>query len=540
LSLPGGATLGYAASFAQFPFALRRFLAAPLTVEAARAAFAARLERRPERFLDLVERGVLAQARSPYRALLELAGWDAAAVRAAVASGGVEGALGELQAAGVCVAFEELKGRRPIERHGRRLEVAPRDFDNPVARRDLELTTSGSTGLANVVYQDLDHVAELAESELVALDLYGVAAAPTVHWTHILPGSGIRYVLERARHGQRRQRWFTPLGWRGSRYWLKYGAATRYMLGWMRRWGVDVAPPPHVPPDRALVVARAVRDELDREGRCLLRSTVSLAVRVAVAARAAGFDLAGAVMRLASEPLNAVQRERIEEAGATVLAGYGSIETGAMALGCRRPAHPDEVHLLRDGFALVARPHALAGRDVTVPAFHLTDLRASAPKLLLNYRIDDCGEVTESNCGCELETLGLTTRLHSIRSYGKLVGEGVTLVGTDLLPLLEEELPRNFGGTSLDYQLQERADADGLPRLVLVVAPRVATAVAEGEIGAFVVERLRAASPMGDAAGTVWRDAGTLCVERGEPVAGARGKLLPLWSERRAGDGARR
>jgi len=539
LSPPTGATFGYAASFAQFPFALRRFLATPLTVETARAAVTARLALRERRFLDLVERSVLAQPRSPYRAMLELADWGAAEVRAAVEGGGVEGALRALHAAGVFVTFEELKGRRPIVRSGRRLDFVPRDFDNPTARRDLELTTSGSTGLANVVYQDLDHVAEMAENELVALDLCGVAAAPTVHWTHILPGSGVRYVLQRARHGQRRQRWFTPLGWRGSRHWLKYGAATRYMVGWMRRLGVDVPSPPHVPPDQALVVARAVRDELDREGRCLLRSTVSLAVRVAVAAKAAGFDLRGAVVRLASEPLNAVQRERLEEAGATVLAGYGSVETGAMALGCRRPSHPDEVHLLRDGFALVARPHELVESGVTVPAFHVTDLRASAPKLLLNYRIDDCGEVTERSCGCELQALGYTTQLHSIRSYGKLVGEGVTLIGSDLLPLLEVELPRRFGGTSLDYQLQERADADGLPRLVLVVSPRVAP-VGGSEIGAFVVERLRAASPMGDAAGTIWRDAGTVRVERGEPVAGARGKLLPLWSERRASAGDRR
>ncbi|MCM2269854.1 MAG: hypothetical protein NDJ75_07120 [Thermoanaerobaculia bacterium] len=529
-----GQTLGYARSFAQFPFHLRRFLAETPSPAACRRAVAERLLRRDERFLEMVEHAVLANPRSPYRVMFEMAGWDAGRLRDTVKAAGVESALGALHEAGVYVSFEELKGRRPIVRRGRQLEFAPRDFDNPVARHDLSLTTSGSTGLANVVYQDLDHIAEMAESELVALDLYGVADAPSVHWTHILPGSGVRYVLQRARHGQRAQRWFTPMGWRASRYWLKYGAATRYMLGWMRRFGVDVAPPPHVPPGEAATVARAVREALDREGRCLLRSTVSLTVRVCAAAQAAGFDLAGATVRLASEPLTAVQRERIEATGATVLAGYGSVETGAMALGCRRPARADEVHLLRDAYALIARPHELPGRDVTVSAFHLTDLRVHAAKVLLNYRIDDCGVVEARDCGCGFEALGYSTHLHSIRSYGKLVSEGVTLIGSDLLPVLEEALPRRFGGSALDYQLQEREDAAGLPRLVLVVSPRVAAAEA-GEIAAFVLAELRASSPMGDAAGSIWREAETLEVERGEPVAGARGKLLPLWSGRPPG-----
>jgi len=521
----------YARSFASFPRAVRRFVASPIDVEGARAICVDHLARRGERLLEMVEGSVFAPPHSPYGTMFDRAGLDVATLRAWVARDGVETALRELREAGVFVSYEELKGRKPIVRRGEVVPTGPRDFDTPGARGHLQLTTSGSTGLANAVYQDLDHIAELAASELPVLAAYGVATAPTVHWTHILPGSGIRYVLTRARQGQLRHVWFTPMGWRESQHWRKYGAATRYMVAAMRRAGIEVEAPIHAPPADAIQVARAVRAALDREGRCLLRTIVSLGVRVCEAALGAGFRLDGAVVRLASEPLTALRRERIEASGATVLAGYGSIETGPVGLGCANPARADEVHVLDASFVLVDRPLELPGQDVTVPSLLLTSLNPRAPKVLLNYEIDDYGTLSRRDCGCPLAALGFATHLDSIRSYSKLVGEGVTLVGSDLLPILEEELPRRFGGGPLDYQLQERADASGLTRLVLAVSPRIA-GVDEREMAAFVLDRLRAASPMGDAAASVWRGAETLRIERREPEPGARGKLLPLWRER--------
>jgi hypothetical protein len=518
--------LGYAASFARFPLDLRRFLADAPDPAAARSALVRRLAEREDRFLALVEERIFAAPRSPYRWLFERAGCDAGDLRAAVRSRGLEGALRELRAAGVFVGFEEIKGRRPIVRDGRELPVAPRDFDNPAARHHFRLTTGGSTGHANAVYQDLEHIAELADDELVALDAFGAARAPTVHWGHGLPDSTLRYLLQRARHGDRRPAWFTPIGWRDSASWAKYGAASLYMIAALRAAGVRVAPPRRVPPAEAGTVAREVRARIDRAGACLLSTTVSRAVRVALAAVADGLDLAGCTVRLRSEPLTPAKRERIERSGARVLAGYGRVETGAIGLGCGNPEHPDEVHLLADAFALVDHPHVVPGGDV-VPAFHLTGLRASAPKILLNYGIDDCGTIGRRACGCTLEKFGWTEHLHTIRSFGKWVGEGVTLIGNDLLDLLEREMPARFGGSPLDWQLAEVEDGDGLTRVELVVGPGVALAD-PGAVVPFFLDRLRSRSPMTDAGRTVWQAAGTVRLVRREPHATERGKLQPL------------
>jgi hypothetical protein len=81
--------------------------------------------------------------------------------------------------------------------------------------------------------------------------------------------------------------------------------------------------------------------------------------------------------------------------------------------------------------------------------------------------------VVQRACGCPLEQLGWVTHLHTIRSYEKLTGGGMTFLDTDVIRVLEEELPARFGGTPTDYQLLEEEADDGQPRLQLLVHPRV-------------------------------------------------------------------
>jgi hypothetical protein len=166
-----------------------------------------------------------------------------------------------------------------------------------------------------------------------------------------------------------------------------------------------------------------------------------------------------------------------------------------------------------------------------VPAFNLTPLLPTASKVLLNVQMDDYGIVEERRCGCELETYGYTTHLRQIRSYGKLVGEGVTLIGNELLHILEEVLPARFGGTPLDYQMVEREDEQGLTRLFVLIHPRLEIAD-EQQVVETILNALSEASRMADAARTVWQQMQTIRVERAEPMVTARGKLLPLHIER--------
>lgn len=520
-------TLEYLKSFAQFPLALRRYLRPGLTVEGAREIVQRRMEERDDRFLALVERSIYGQPGSPYLALLRLAGCEPGDLRALVKQKGLEGALRVLREAGVYVTFEEFKGRKPIVRHGQAIPAKPSDFDNPFARRDFALTTGGSTGVPTAVFQDLDHIAAGAPHHMLMLDAWGVLSSPVVQWMHTLPGGGLRFILQRAYFERYPERWFAPNPWRDSKYWLKYAAATLYMTFWMRALGVKVSLPQVVTMDEARVIAHCVRDVLDREGRCLLYTSVSRGLRVCLAAEKEGIDLTGTTIRVGGEPVTLAKAQAMRRAGVRVLPAYGGIDTGSIGLGCAHPDETDEVHLCKDAFAVISHPYPIEGTGTSVPAFNLTSLLDTSSKVMLNYQSDDYGVMRERSCGCPLERLGFTTHLHGIRSYSKLVGEAVTLVGDEMVRILEHHLPARFGGGPLDYQLMEEEDANGFTKLALIIDPEVSIAD-ERQVVEFVMNSLTESSPAGDSARRVWQQTQTLQVKRMPPVLTARGKLLPL------------
>jgi hypothetical protein len=136
-----------------------------------------------------------------------------------------------------------------------------------------------------------------------------------------------------------------------------------------------------------------------------------------------------------------------------------------------------------------------------------------------------------------LEEVGFTEHLREIYSSRKLTSEGVTLVGSEMVRILEEVLPQRFGGSPLNYQLLEEEDERGLTRLSLIVSPRIVIAD-EQEVIDVVLEALGHSSTGADVARAFWAQAGTLRVQRREPVLSEGGKLLPLRLARRALSGA--
>jgi hypothetical protein len=168
------------------------------------------------------------------------------------------------------------------------------------------------------------------------------------------------------------------------------------------------------------------------------------------------------------------------------------------------------------------------GFDPGVNAFYFTNLLPSAPKLLLNVETDDYGAVEVRSCGCMLEELGFTTHLSDIRSFSKATGEGVTLLGTEMVRVLEEELPARFGGSPLDYQLLEEQDAQGFTRIILLVHPDVPLDSEEAVVDAVYSSLRESGGVSARWAEALWRQAGTLRVRREAPRYTARGKFLPL------------
>lgn len=527
-----GETLDYIKIFARFPLNLNRFLRHHMTLDLARQIVRDRMEHREENFLTLVERNVYGFSRSPYLPLLKMAGCEPGDVRALVKKKGVEGALRALRAEGVYITFEEFKGRKPIVRSGVNLVVSSRDFDNPSARREIQFQTGGSTGAASTVAMDLDHIAALAPHRMLTIAAHGLWGAPTALWRGILPDRGLSLLLYGALSGNMPQRWFSPTGPRDSRSWFKYNLATYYPILWMRLFGVVAPLPEYVKGDQALVVARWVTDTVKRHGLCLVRTGVSRGVRLALAARQAGLDLTGATITGGGEPPTPAKVRQMNLSGARYIPNYGMTEAGQPGSGCANPVDGSDVHLFSDTVALFTHPFRVETFDVTVPAFNLTTLLPTAPKVMLNVQADDYGIVEERHCGCELESYGFTTHLREIRSYSKLTGEGVTLIGEEMLQILNEVLPERFGGSPLDYQLMEQEDEQGFTRLYIVISPRVELDNERALIDC-VMKGLSHSSGMADAARVLWSDADSIQIKRMEPVWTERGKLLPLHIPRR-------
>jgi hypothetical protein len=236
------------------------------------------------------------------------------------------------------------------------------------------------------------------------------------------------------------------------------------------------------------------------------------------------------------EPPTLAKVREMERAGARFFPNYASSGAGVLGNGCAKPLDASDIHLFKDVHALISFEQHVEGFETNVPAFHLTSLSPRSAKICLNAQMDDYGIVEERACGCELEQYGYTTHVRQVRSFRKLTGEGVTLIGSELLNILENVLPARFGGTPLDYQLVERENQQGLTRVHLVIHPRVEITNPH-EVIQVVLNAMRNTSPTSEAARTVWAQTNTLQIERAEPVWSARGKLNPLRVEKNSSQG---
>jgi hypothetical protein len=256
----------------------------------------------------------------------------------------------------------------------------------------------------------------------------------------------------------------------------------------------------------------------------------SSGVRLCEAALAAGLDLAGVEMTLLGEPITAARLAAIARAGAHAIPAYGSGEAGLIANGCLAPAAADDVHVYRDLQAFIQPGPAAATAGLPARALLISSLRPTAALVLLNVSMGDQAEMDERACGCPLAELGWTTHLSGIRSYEKLTAGGMTFLDTDIIRVLEDVLPRRFGGGPTDYQLVEEEDAAGRPRVRLLVHPGVGPLDAAAVADAFL-----AAIGGGSGAERVmeleWRQARLLEVERQVPRAAPSGKIAHLHLE---------
>ncbi|MGB5661595.1 MAG: hypothetical protein WBO54_19155 [Thermoanaerobaculia bacterium] len=513
----------YARFAAGLPFHLRR----TLSLDEAEAIVRQRMSERDRNFLRTVERGIFGQGENPYQWLFKLAGCEFEDLEASVHSNGLEETLRSLRREGVYATFEEQKGRRPIVRQGRELAVEPRDFDNPFTARHYETQTGGSTGAGTRVGVDLDYLASRAPQNYLLEQTFGYYDAPQAYYFTGLPGHGINSVLTRMVYGSYAKRWFNPIPASANRAGLPYRVANFVIPRLLRLGGVPVPLPETVPLTEAHKVARWMVDTLRTEGRCVLCTHVSLGVRVCLAAKERGWSLEGALMTIGAEAPTSAKVRTIEEAGVKPIPVYHMAEIGPLGFGCVNPVDENDIHLLLDHLAVIQAPRQVPGFELEVPAFLFTTLLPTAPKLFINFEGDDYGLLEERSCGCPWEGYGFTLHARNIRSYRKLTTEGMTMVGSDMEKILEDELPERFGGSALDYQMIEEEDVDGLTRLTVIIDPAVPISD-DQEVLSYLHDRLGQLKGGWQLVETIWRQAGTLRIRREKPGWTDAAKLMPL------------
>ncbi len=503
-----------------FAFA-RAILRDPITPSGAAASVRARMAGRAPSFLAVVERAIFASPASPYRPLLDAAGYDLPRVRALAAAGGVEAALKRLRDDGVYITIDEFKGLKEVRRGNRAFRVTPEAFDNPLAAGGLVASSGGtrSRGVATTISPE--NLRMGAEHLMVAIAAYGLESTPVVVWLPTEHGASLWAVLALAAMGKTPPRWFTQIRVSSKPTYLRpHQVAIR---GWSALRGVHLPAPTYVPLADPSPIVRWVAEPSIR-GRCAIFTTPSSALRLALVARRQGLRLGGITFITIGEPLTPAKGAGIEAAGARAFSSLGFTEFGRATYGCAAPAAVDDTHVCSDAVAVIQRRRAVDRMGTEVDALLFTALRPDARKILLNMETGDYAMMSARRCGCLLEAVGWTDHLDGIRSFEKLNAEGRLFFGSEVITLVEEILPRRFGGDPTDYQLLEEEDRDGFTRLSVLVHPRLGP-VDTAAVVDCVERTLSGTHPtrLG-----VWQEAGTIRVRRQAPVITKAGKLMPL------------
>jgi hypothetical protein len=482
------------------------------------------LENREAIFLNIVQRVVFSNPRHPYHEMFRLAGCAFEDLAQAVAKDGLDPTLAALHRQGVHLTHDEFKGKTPIVRSGRHIPARTRDFRNPLVAGLMESRTSGSRSNGTRTPMSTEYRLYREARDVLRDREFGLTGRAHIEVKPILPSiSGLEPCLRAHRQGYRIERWFAVAG--GLRDSGHYRGLTRGLVAFGNLLGAKAPYPTYLLPNDFAPVAEWIARRRLEGAACVVDSYTSTAVRVAAAALERDLDIQGTMFMVAGEALTDAKRALIERAGAEVYTFYPITEVGGVGRACRQMKTGNCVHLYHDGLAVISdrRPAPLS--EVEVNALLFTNLLPSAGNILINAEMGDSGVIEPARCDCLLSRLGFTQQVRDIGSYGKLTGQGMTLVGIDVVRILEEVLPEHFGGAPGDYQLVEHEGA-GQTQLTLRVSPRLGIASLQ-EVKECFLKAVRQFYG-GTLAARTWSHAQGLDVVIAEPFTTITGKVLPL------------
>ena len=356
---------------------------------------------------------------------------------------GVEATLRVLLRQGVYVTIDEFKARKPAMRGSTSVAITPDSLRNPQSTFHVAARSGGSRSDGTPVFLDLTFIRECAANNFLGLDARGGGDWVKAIWEG--PGAGATFrvllLLELRRPARalvltdRRER---------SRAHPRYRWHARIVSWESRLIGVPLPGPEYVPIDDPTPIARWMAA---RSGEAARRTCSASRAPPCACVRRRSTRASTCAARSSSSPASPrpdARLETIRRAGAEAVPRYGSIECGSIGYACFAPEAPDDLHFFDDLHAIVqpGDDTTVRGRARRRAVHHVTALqRAVRDAERLDGRPGR--RCSRRACGCPMERLGWTTHLHTIRSYEKLTGAGITLFDTDVVRVLEDVLPRS-------------------------------------------------------------------------------------------------
>lgn len=444
------------------------------------------LVQREANFLHLAKTAIFEHPRNPFHSLFAWAGCSYADLEALVRRNGLEPALMSLYRAGVYLTHDEFKGKVPAVRGGNSLTVDTGDLGNPSFRGMIGTSSSGSRSRGTTTMRSVEYNTYREAQFHVFLKSFDIERRPFVSMSSILPNdAGLRNNVMLGLRGTLLDKWFcfgsTASAWH-------YRAMTSAFLTGIRAMGVPVIYPEYLPRNDFRPVAEWLARRRSQGTPCFVSGVASAGVRVAAAAIDHGLDISGTLFSLGGEALTPAKQQVVREAGAKLRVRYTISELGPTGASCPG-LEGNSVHVCMDSVAVISRRREAPLSGTEVESLLFTALHPTAATVLINTEMDDAGTLSTSRCDCELHRMGFTQTIEGIYSYGKLTGQGTTLVGSAILEILESSLPRRFGGVPGDFQLVE-CEGRGQTDIELRVNPRLGN-LSPDEIREFFLAEVR-------------------------------------------------
>ncbi|MGD9015033.1 MAG: hypothetical protein PVI33_03310 [Candidatus Omnitrophota bacterium] len=512
--------------YSRFCTGMGRFLKQPLSLETSRQIISNQLKTREEQFLNIVRKAIFENNRSPYLRLLKLAGYNFEDIKNLVVSNGIERSLGILADKGVYITFDEFKGYAKVVRNGSSFDFKESDFDNPFLSSYFDVHSGGTRSPGTRTMIDFDFLLQEAAQRAAVLDVYGLLQAPCILWFPILPGNaGVMNIFRQAKIGPAPIKWFSQVDKRTIRPSIQDQLGTAFMVYMGRFFGSNIPKPEYIDLKEADKIAEYLAAVINKFSQCSVWTYVNSAIRICIAANQRRINLKGVSFFISGEPITDIKLEEIASSGARAIPYFAFVEGGITAFGCANRHAPDDMHFLSNRMAVITRKKQLKDTHNAVDSLLFTSLLPESPKILLNTETGDEAVLSSRKCGCGLEKAGLSSHIQDIHSFEKFTCEGMTFMVSDFRRIAEEILPRKYGGSSTDYQIQEEYDPSGITFINIIVSPRVGQ-VNDTQLIKTVIQELGKAKSAARLMAQVWARADTIRIQHIEPIPTKRGKIL--------------